>query len=29
MTHWDPGTEISVEAPDQARRATVRDGFWN
>lgn len=29
MTHWDPGTEIVVEAPDGQRIARVEDGFWN
>lgn len=29
MTHWDAGTELQVEAPDQVRRGVVQDGFWN
>ena len=29
MTHWDPGTELLVAAPDGTRAATVRDAFWN
>jgi dimethylsulfoniopropionate demethylase len=29
MTHWDPGTEITVETPDGPRRAVVQEGFWN
>ena len=28
MTHWDPGTEVTVEAPDGTRPATVKDNFW-
>lgn len=27
MTHWGPGTELAVAAPDQVRPAVVRDGF--
>lgn len=29
MTHWQPGTELSVQAPDGSRRAVVQPGFWN
>jgi len=29
MTHWDPGTELQVSAPDGIRQATVRESFWN
>lgn len=29
MTHWDAGTELQVEAPDQVRRGVVQEGFWN
>ncbi|MGG7645844.1 dimethylsulfoniopropionate demethylase [Rhodovulum sp. YNF3179] len=28
MTHWTPGTELTVEAPDGARRAVVRGEFF-
>lgn len=28
MTHWKPGTDLTVETPDGARPATVRDKFW-
>ena len=28
MTHWDPGTEMTVETPDGPRMATVQEGFW-
>jgi dimethylsulfoniopropionate demethylase len=29
MTHWDAGTELTVETPDGSRPATVREAFWN
>lgn len=29
MTHWSPGTELTVETPDGARRAVVQERFWN
>lgn len=29
MTHWDPGTEVTVETPDGPREAEVRESFWN
>lgn len=29
MTHWEPGTELTLEAPDGPRRAEVRETFWN
>ncbi|WP_323772414.1 dimethylsulfoniopropionate demethylase [Antarctobacter sp.] len=28
MTHWDDGTDLTVEAPDGARPATVHEKFW-
>ncbi|MFK7837496.1 MAG: dimethylsulfoniopropionate demethylase [Sulfitobacter sp.] len=28
MTHWDDGTELSVETPDGAVRAVVKEQFW-
>jgi dimethylsulfoniopropionate demethylase len=28
MTHWDDGTDITVEAPDGLRPATVHETFW-
>ncbi|SMX40984.1 dimethylsulfoniopropionate demethylase [Maliponia aquimaris] len=28
MTHWDDGTELTVEAPDGPRPAFVREKFW-
>lgn len=28
MTHWDDGTELTVEAPDGLRHATVHEKFW-
>lgn len=28
MTHWDEGTNLTVEAPDGARPATVHEKFW-
>jgi dimethylsulfoniopropionate demethylase len=28
MTHWQPGTELSVEAPDGTRKAVVQPKFW-
>lgn len=28
MTHWDPGTILSVKTPDGPRRAVVQDRFW-
>ena len=28
MTHWDPGTVLTVETPDGPRDAAVRSGFW-
>lgn len=28
MTHWDAGTELTVETPDGPRSAKVREGFW-
>lgn len=28
MTHWDEGTDLTVEAPDGARPATVHEKFW-
>ncbi len=28
MTHWKPGTELSVEAPDGVRKAVVQPKFW-
>ena len=28
MSHWDPGTELTVETPDGPRRATVREKFF-
>lgn len=29
MTHWDPGTRVTVEAPDGVREAEVLEEFWN
>ncbi len=29
ITHWDPGTELTVETPYGPRTAVVQDGFWN
>ncbi len=29
MTHWKPGTRITLEAPDGAREAVVQPQFWN
>ena len=29
MTHWDDGTEVTVETPDGPRTATVFETFWN
>lgn len=29
MTHWDPGTELVVDAPDGPRPARIRETFWN
>lgn len=28
MTHWDAGTELSVQTPEGARAAVVREAFW-
>jgi len=28
MTHWEPGTELRVMAPDGERRGVVQEGFW-
>ncbi len=28
MTHWDPGTELTVETPEGPVNGIVRDGFW-
>ena len=28
MTHWDPGTELSIETPEGTVQGVVRDGFW-
>ncbi|ASP23631.1 dimethylsulfoniopropionate demethylase (plasmid) [Antarctobacter heliothermus] len=28
MTHWDEGTDLTVETPDGARPATVHEKFW-
>lgn len=28
MTHWDPGTELTVVTPAGSRPATVQDNFW-
>ncbi|MBT55611.1 MAG: dimethylsulfoniopropionate demethylase [Mameliella sp.] len=28
MTHWDDGTDLTVETPDGARPATVHEKFW-
>ena len=28
MTHWDAGTELSVETPDGTRPAVVQETFW-
>ena len=28
MTHWDPGTELSVVTQDGRRAAVVRENFW-
>jgi Glycine cleavage system T protein (aminomethyltransferase) len=29
MTHWDPGTALTVETPDGPREAVVQETFWN
>lgn len=29
MTHWDAGTELSVQSPDGEYAAVVKDKFWN
>jgi len=29
MTHWDDGTELTVDTPDGPRSATVHEAFWN
>ena len=29
MTHWDPGTELHIELPQETRKAIVRESFWN
>ncbi|MEQ8334293.1 dimethylsulfoniopropionate demethylase [Nisaea sp.] len=29
VTHWDPGTAVTVETPEGLRDAAVQDGFWN
>jgi dimethylsulfoniopropionate demethylase len=29
MTHWDDGTELTIETPDGLRQATVHEKFWN
>ncbi len=29
MTHWDPGTALTVETHEGPRAAVVRAGFWN
>ncbi|MEO0945838.1 MAG: dimethylsulfoniopropionate demethylase [Pseudomonadota bacterium] len=29
MTHWDAGTELTVETQDGTRPATVKETFWN
>ena len=28
MTHWDPGTELDIELPQETRKAIVREAFW-
>ncbi len=28
MTHWDAGTELTLETPDGPRPAVVRESFW-
>lgn len=28
MTHWDPGTQLTVEVPDGPRQAVVQERFW-
>ena len=28
MTHWDPGTRVTVETPDGIRDAEVKEAFW-
>ncbi len=28
MTHWDAGTELTVETPDGPRQAVVEENFW-
>lgn len=28
MTHWNPGTTLTVDTPDGPREAKVQDGFW-
>ncbi|MFK7941983.1 MAG: glycine cleavage T C-terminal barrel domain-containing protein, partial [Paracoccaceae bacterium] len=29
MTHWDPGTQLTVLTPDGPRSATIQEKFWN
>ncbi len=29
LTHWDEGSEIEVQLPDETRAATVHENFWN
>lgn len=29
MTHWDPGTTVTVETPEGPREAVIQEGFWN
>ncbi|MEO0392131.1 MAG: dimethylsulfoniopropionate demethylase [Pseudomonadota bacterium] len=28
MTHWDPGTELTVKTPAGLRSAVIKDGYW-
>ena len=29
MTHWDPGTRVTVQAPDGPREAEIMETFWS
>ena len=28
MTHWDPGTVLTIETPEGPVEGTVREAFW-
>jgi dimethylsulfoniopropionate demethylase len=29
MTHWDPGTTLSIETPEGSVEGIVKDDFWH